>query len=608
MLFIYNFICRIIMRYSLKTIISQTIFYIFKREMQLILMNLYCFLKNHIKYLLLGPLFKLFESILEIVIPIIIANIIDFGVKNQDVPYIIKMGYLIVFLSLLGFMSAIICQYMAAKASQGVGKEIKIAVYEKINSISLDKIDKIGCSSLITRVSSDVNNLQNAIAMAIRLGIRVPFIIIGSLIMSFIIDKHLSIIFFIFVPIISIILLVITLKSSRLFTLSRYKLDKLSFICKENIDGTRVIRAFSRQNHEIKRFGKASSEYLHTGISAAKIFLLMPPFAYTFVNLAIISIIWMGSIKINIAGLEPGKITALINYITQILFALFLASSLLNIFTKSYASYKRIFEILNIQEKTSSKTQKLNMPNSHATPPKLEFKNISFSYPSHNKMELANISFKVMPGETLGIIGNTGAGKTTIAKLLLRFYLSNQGKILLDGYNILRYNDKILHKKIKIVPQEPVLFSGTIEKNLRMGNDTISDEAIEKALRISQSFEFVNTMPDGIKTYVERGGKSLSGGQRQRLTIARAIATGPEILILDDSMSALDGGTSLKLKEALLSLKGTTKIIISQKCSNIWDANQILVLDNGKSVGLGTHKFLLENCSIYKDIYKSQIQ
>jgi ABC-type multidrug transport system, ATPase and permease components len=571
-------------------------------------MNLYYFLKNHKKYVLLGPIFKLVEAVLEIIIPIVIANIIDLGVQNKDVSYIIKMGYFIVLLALLGFVSAIVCQYMAAKASQGIGKEIKIAVYEKINSISIDKIDKIGSASLVTRLSSDVNNLQNAIAMAIRLGIRVPFIIIGSLVMSFIIDKQLSVVFFISVPLISVILFFITLKSSRLFTLSRYKLDKLSSISKENIDGTRVIRAFSRQNHEINRFDKANSEYLNTGIFAAKIFSLMPPFAYTFVNSAIIAIIWMGAIKINSSQLEPGKITALINYITQILFALFLASTLLNIFTKSYSSYKRVFEILNIKDEAFPKNQILDTSKLNISSPKLEFRNISFSYPGHGKTELSNISFSVMQGETLGIIGNTGAGKTTITKLLLRFYLAGQGTILLDGQDILKYDAKTLHKKIKMAPQEAVLFSGTVEKNLRMGNSAISEEAIERALRISQASEFVNAMPNGIKSHVERGGKSLSGGQRQRLTVARAIAAEPEILVLDDSMSALDSGTGLKLKEALFSLKDTTKIIISQKCSNIWDANQILVLDSGESVGLGTHKYLLENCSIYKDIYKSQMQ
>lgn len=571
-------------------------------------MNLYYFLRHHKKSIILGPIFKLVESIFELIIPVIMANIIDLGIKNQDISYIIKMGYFIIALSLLGFISAIICQYMAAKASQGIGSEIRNALYEKINSVSFYEIDKIGTASLTTRITSDVSSLQNAIAMSIRLGARIPFIVFGSLIMAYIIDKQLSIIFFIAVPVISVISFIIAAKSSRLFTISRYKLDKLSHIAKENLDGVRVIRAFSRQKGEINRFNKASEEYLSNGISALKIFSLMPPSAYVIVNSVIILIIWLGAMRINSGNLMPGKITALINYTTQILFALFLAASLLTTFTKAYASYRRIFDVLNIENEVIPENSISSYTTSNFSYPKVEFKNINFSYTDSDETQLSNINFKIMAGETLGIIGSTGSGKTTIAKLLLKFYSANQGEILLNGVNICQYDTKFLRKKIKAVPQDAVLFSGTIEENLRMGNEKISIESINKALCISQSMEFVNSMPEKIQSYIERGGKSLSGGQRQRLTIARAIAAEPEILLLDDSMSALDAGTSSKLKSSLDTLNGMTKIIISQKITDIWNANQILVLDNGKSVGLGTHKYLLKECNIYKDLYKSQLQ
>lgn len=571
-------------------------------------MNLYYFLRHHKKSIILGPIFKLVESIFELIIPAIMANIIDLGIKNQDISYIIKMGYFIIALSLLGYISAIICQYMAAKASQGIGSEIRNALYEKINSVSFCEIDKIGTASLTTRITSDVSSLQNAIAMSIRLGARIPFIVFGSLIMAYIIDKQLSIIFFIAVPVISVISFIIAAKSSRLFTISRYKLDKLSHIAKENLDGVRVIRAFSRQKGEINRFNKASEEYLSNGISALKIFSLMPPSAYVIVNSVIILIIWLGAMRINSGNLMPGKITALINYTTQILFALFLAASLLTTFTKAYASYRRIFDVLNIENEVIPENSVSSYTTSNFSYPKIEFKNINFSYTDSDETQLSNINFKVMSGETLGIIGSTGSGKTTIAKLLLKFYSANQGEILLDGVNICQYDTKFLRKKIKAVPQDAVLFSGTIDENLRMGNEKISTESINKALCISQSMEFVSSMPEKIQSYIERGGKSLSGGQRQRLTIARAIAAEPEILLLDDSMSALDAGTSSKLKSSLDTLNGMTKIIISQKITDIWNANQILVLDNGKSVGLGTHKYLLKECNIYKDLYKSQLQ
>lgn len=569
-------------------------------------MNLYYFLRHHKKSIILGPIFKLVESIFELIIPVIMANIIDLGIKNQDILYIIKMGYFIIALLLLGFISAIICQYMAARASQGIGSEIRNALYEKINSVSFYEIDKIGTASLTTRITSDVSSLQNAIAMSIRLGARIPFIVFGSLIMAYIIDKQLSIIFFIAVPVISVISFIIAAKSSRLFTISRYKLDKLSHIAKENLDGVRVIRAFSRQKGEINRFNKASEEYLSNGISALKIFSLMPPSAYVIVNSVIILIIWLGAMRINSGNLMPGKITALINYTTQILFALFLAASLLTTFTKAYASYRRIFDVLNIENEVIPENSISSYTTSNFSYPKVEFKNINFSYTDSDETQLSNINFKIMTGETLGIIGSTGSGKTTIAKLLLKFYSANQGEVLLNGVNICQYDTKFLRKKIKAVPQDAVLFSGTIEENLRMGNEKISTESINKALYISRSMEFVNSMPEKIQSYIERGGKSLSGGQRQRLTIARAIAAEPEILLLDDSMSALDAGTSSKLKSSLDTLNGMTKIIISQKITDIWNANQILVLDNGKSVGLGTHKYLLKECNIYKDLYKSQ--
>ncbi len=572
-------------------------------------MNMLYFFKNHRIDIILGPVFKLIESIFELIIPMIMASIIDYGVKSQDTSYILKMGYVIVVLAILGYISAIMGQYMAARASQGIGAQMREIMYEKINFLECYQIDKIGTASIVTRITSDIQNIQNAIAMTVRVGMRVPFVICGALVMSYIVDKKLSTIYFIIAPSISIILILITLRSTMIFTQSRYKLDKISSLCKENLDGARVIRAFSRQNSEIKRFNDATVDYVNKGIDALKVFSLMPPAAYFIVNVSIMAVIWIGAKRIDIGQLEPGKITALISYVTQILFAVFLASSLINLLTKAWASYKRVLYILNIQPEDSfyDISKNLNFSDVSSENAKIEFKNVSFSYNVHGESELQNINFSLKSGETLGIIGSTGSGKTTILNLLLRFYIPSSGNILIDQKNINSYDVNFLREKIKVVPQSAVLFSGTIEENLRMGNNKIQDSDIYQALRLSHSIDFVNSKPDGIKSFVERGGKNFSGGQRQRLTIARALVSIPDILILDDCMSALDAQTSSKLQASLNSIKGITKIIISQKFINIVNADKIIVMENGTIEGIGTHRSLLENSSLYQEIYKSQI-
>lgn len=572
-------------------------------------MNLYVFMNKYKKQIILGPLFKLIESIIELIIPIMMANIIDTGIRNRDTSYVINMGCIIGLLALLGLVAAIVCQYTAAKVSQGIGNEIRNCFFEKVNLISFSQIDKTEPSSLITRVTSDINNIQNAIAMAIRLGIRVPFITLGSLIMAYILDKELSIIFFIAIPVLSIVFYIITDKSSILFSKSRLKLDNLALLSKENLDGCRVIRAFSKQTNEIKRFDHSNKEYLSKGLQAGKIFSFMPPVAYIVVNISIIFIIWIGAIKINSGYMLPGKITAFINYITQILFAMFVASSLITVFSKAFASYKRVFEILNLKSEVRNKNMEkyINKNENTIIKPKIEFDNVTFSYSLGGESELQNLSFKAYPGETLGIIGSTGSGKTSIVNLILGFYEALSGKILIDGIKIKNYDINLLREKISIVPQNTVLFSGTIRENLTLNQQNATDEMLNHALDISQALEFVNEMPQGLNSKIERDGKNLSGGQRQRLTIARAIVTNPEILILDDSMSALDAKTSSKLKKALVHLKDTTKIIVSQKFINIKDADSIIVLDDGKIVGTGNHNELLTKCEMYKEIYNSQI-
>ncbi len=563
------------------------------------------YLKNYKKEVVIGPIFKLLEAIFELMVPLVMAKIIDIGVKNGDYNYVIKAGIALLVLGFLGLFCALVCQYSAAKASQGFGTDLRNDLFSHINSLSHSEIDIIGTSSLITRLTNDVNQLQLAVAMFIRLAFRAPFIIIGSAVMAMTLDLKLSIVFLFAIPLISLTLFWVMSKSIPFYSNIQKKLDKISLITEENLEGARVIRAFSKEENEKKRFIDASDDYTIASINVSKISALLNPLTSIIMNFAIVAILWYGGYRVNIGALTQGQIIAFVNYMTQISLTLVVFANLVVIFTKAFASGERVYEILEINSSITDKNIKIS-PVSNAL--KVEFKNVSFSYKGSNKNSLSNANIKVNTGETIGIIGGTGSGKSTLINLIPRFYEATEGEVLIDGVNVKDYNLNSLRDKIGIVPQKAALFSGTLRENMTLGNKNASDEEIKKAFDIAQASEFVSSLSKGLDTVILQGGKNLSGGQKQRLTIARALVKNPEILILDDSASALDFATDAKLRKAIKEeTKNMTVFIISQRATSIKNADKIIVLDNGNIVGIGSHSELLKNCTVYKEICLSQL-
>ena len=563
------------------------------------------YLKNYKKEVVIGPIFKLLEAIFELMVPLVMAKIIDIGVKNSDYNYVIKAGIALLVLGFLGLFCALVCQYSAAKASQGFGTDLRNDLFSHINSLSHSEIDMIGTSSLITRLTNDVNQLQLAVAMFIRLAFRAPFIIIGSAVMAMTLDLKLSIVFLFAIPLISLTLFWVMSKSIPFYSNIQKKLDKISLITEENLEGARVIRAFSKEENEKKRFIDASDDYTIASINVSKISALLNPLTSIIMNFAIVAILWYGGYRVNIGALTQGQIIAFVNYMTQISLTLVVFANLVVIFTKAFASGERVYEILEINSSITDKNIKIS-PVSNAL--KVEFKNVSFSYKGSNKNSLSNANIKVNTGETIGIIGGTGSGKSTLINLIPRFYEATEGEVLIDGVNVKDYNLNSLRDKIGIVPQKAALFSGTLRENMTLGNKNASDEEIKKAFDIAQASEFVSSLSKGLDTVILQGGKNLSGGQKQRLTIARALVKNPEILILDDSASALDFATDAKLRKAIKEeTKNMTDFIISQRATSIKNADKIIVLDNGNIVGIGSHSELLKNCTVYKEICLSQL-
>lgn len=575
------------------------------------------FLKAYKKQVILGPIFKLIEAIFELIVPMIMAKIIDVGIQNRDISYVIKMGLLLVVIGIVGLSSSLVCQRYASIASQGFGTTVRNELFSHINTFSYKEIDKFGTPSLITRIINDVNQLQFAVAMLIRLVIRAPFLATGAIIMAMILDFKLSIIFLISTPIIVAILYFVMTKSIPYFRSIQKKLDKISLITRENLGGARVVRAFSKQNYEEARFEDASNDLSNTAIKVGKISSLLNPLTYIVLNFSIIAIIWVGGIRVDTGELTQGQIIAFVNYMTQILLALIVVSNLVVIFTKASASASRVNEVFETSSSIiDTNTELLNVNNKETSIidsarqklAKIEFNDVSFSYDVSEKCSLNKISFKIQKNETIGIIGGTGSGKSTLINLISRFYDPSNGEILIDGHNLKEYSLSQIRSKIGLVPQSSVLFSGTIAENIKIGNPKASISEIEQVLKLSESTEFVSTLPETCETHLDQGGKNLSGGQKQRLTIARALAVNPEILILDDSFSALDFATDAKLRNSLNQKfkKDTTIIIVSQRVASIKNADKILVLDDGNLVGIGTHNELINECPIYKEIYLSQ--
>ena len=566
------------------------------------------FLKDFKKEIILGPLFKLAEAVLELIVPLVMIKIIDIGVKNSDPSYVLKMGGVMLLLGVIGFACSLTCQRYAAIASQGTGTTIRNAVFEHINTFSHAEVDKFGTPSLITRITNDVNQLQLAVAMFIRLVVRAPFLVIGSVVMAMILDLKLSIIFMVTTPIILLILYIIMSKSVPYFRLIQKKLDKISLITRENLGGTRVIRAFSKQKMEQKRFYEASSNHTNMAIAVGKISALLNPLTYVTINLSIVAIIWFGGIRVDTGAMTQGQVIAYVNYMSQILLALVIVANLVVIFNKAGASATRINEVLDVRSTIvdSDKISQKTPVNTRV--PKIEFKNVSFAYGESPKYAVSDINIKIQKGETIGIIGATGSGKSTIISLIPRLYDTSKGDVLIDGKNVKDYKLNELRGKIGVVPQRAVLFSGAVDENIRWGAQNATDKDIENALSIAQAWDFVESLPQKGNTMITQGGQNLSGGQKQRLTIARALVGKPEVLILDDSASALDFATDAALRRAIKEqTEGSTVIIVSQRVSTIMGADKIIVLDNGMIKGIGTHQELNASSDVYREICLSQL-
>lgn len=566
------------------------------------------FMKDYKKEAILGPIFKLIEAILELFVPIVMAKIIDVGVRNSNISYIFKMGGILILLGVSGLGFALICQYYASVASQGVGTSIRSALFKHINKLSHTEIDKIGAPTLITRLTNDVNQIQTGVAMIIRLGSRTPFIIIGSTIMAIALDLKLSIIFIVTTPLIALVIYFVMSKSLPLYKIIQNKLDNISLITRENLEGTRVIKAFSKEESEKLRFKNASNDLSDTSINVGKISALLNPITYIIMNLSIVAILWFGGIRVNSGSLTQGEVIAFVNYITQILLALIVFAQLVVILTKASTSATRVSEILEIKS-TIVEKDNIKTHSSKSEAAFIEFKNVFFSYADSNEYSLSNISLTINKNETIGIIGGTGSGKSTLVNLIPRFYDATKGQVLINGTDVKDYTLNRLRSMIGIVPQKAVLFKGTLMENLKWGKKYATIDEIETALEISQSSSFVQAFPEKYDTNILQSSKNLSGGQKQRLTIARALVSNPEILILDDSSSALDFATDASLRKALKEkVKNTTVIMVSQRASSIKNADKIIVLDNGEIVGIGKHDYLINNCEVYKEICSSQLK
>ena len=551
-----------------------------------------------------GPLCKLTEAIFELIVPLVMAKIIDVGIANGDRAYILRHGLILLLLAVLGLSCALVCQYMASVASQGVGTALRRDLYAHINTLSYREIDKIGTPALVTRISNDVNQVQTAVAMLIRLVVRAPFLVIGAAIMSFTISPRLSLIFLGAMLLIVLVMYPIMKVTVKLFKKQQTSLDGISRITRENLTGVRVVRAFSRQEHEKERFEETAEEYRKFAVKAGRINALLNPMIFVAVNVAYLLIVYFGSgfVQSGTDGMTQGSVIALINYMTQISLALVVVANLVTIFTKAAASAGRINEIFDMQSSIKeAESSPLQDPNA----PAIEFDKVNFSYVG-GENSLDDITFSLERGETLGIIGGTGSGKSTLVNLICRFYDCDSGCVKINGANVRDYPTNELRRLIGTVPQKAELLSGTLRDNMTLGRSDISDDTIQKALEIAQAKEFTDTLDGGLDARILQGGKNFSGGQKQRLTIARAFAQDPEIVILDDSSSALDYATDAKLRRAIKELSGVTAVIVSQRANSIMHADKIIVLDDGKAVGIGTHAELLKSCEVYHEICATQ--
>lgn len=574
--------------------------------------RLMMYLKDYKKESILAPLFKLLEAFFELLVPLVMANIIDYGISNRNMGYIGKMGLLLLLLGVVGLASSITAQFFAAKAAVGFSTQLRQALFDHIEDLSFTDIDKAGTSTMITRMTSDVNQVQSGINMTLRLFLRSPIIVFGAMIMAFTIDVKCALIFVVAIPLLSVVVFGIILSTIPMYKKVQAKLDQVLGITRENLTGVRVIRAFHQEAKESDRFRENNEALSAMQIFVGKISACMNPVTYIIVNGAIIALIYTGAVQVNIGNLSQGEVVAIINYMNQILVELVKLANLIVTMTKALACAERVSSVFEIGADATEDEKKAALDNSIAAKvdekaPFLNFNHVSLTYQGAGAPTLQDMNFTVNRGDTVGIIGGTGSGKTSLVNLIPGFYPATEGEILLEGRDIRTMSDEELRGRIGVVPQKAVLFKGTIRSNLQWGKPDATEEEMWKALELAQASEVVDGKPGKLDATVAQNGKNFSGGQRQRLTIARALVRNPEILILDDSASALDYATDAKLRAALRTLEDkTTTFIVSQRASTIRHADKIIVLDDGEIAGMGTHDELLKDCTVYQEIYYSQ--
>lgn len=575
--------------------------------------TLLAYLKGYKKESILAPLFKMLEASFELFVPLVMAAIIDVGIANKDKPYIVKMCFVLIALGIIGLVCSITAQYFAAKAATGVGTGIRHGLFEHIQKFTFTEMDQLGTSTLITRMTSDINQIQSGVNLVLRLFLRSPFIVFGAMIMAFTVDVKAALVFVVTIPLLSLIVFGIMLVTMPMYKKVQADLDQVLLATRENLTGARVIRAFNKEEDETKRFENANQILTDAQKYVGRISGMMNPLTYIIVNGAIIALIYVGAVRVDIGDLTQGQVVALINYMSQILVELVKLANLIISVTKAAACLNRVESVLAVKPdmnegevrwESNSSEEGLELKNKV---PVVEFSHVSLTYKGTSDTSLSDINFCAEKGQTIGIIGGTGSGKSSLVNLIPRFYDATEGTVKINGRDIKEYQTENLREHIGVVLQKAVLFKGSIADNLRWGKEDATEQEMYDALDISQAREFVDTKQGGLEFQIEQGGRNLSGGQKQRMTIARALVRKPEILILDDSASALDFATDAALRKSIKEMKNQpTVFIVSQRAASIQYADQIIVLDDGEMAGIGTHEELLKDCPIYQEIYYSQ--
>ena len=599
------------------------------------------YLKEYKKESILAPVFKMLEASFELLVPLVIGAMINVGIANMDKNYILSMGGVLVFLGVIGLICSVTAQYYAAKAATGFAAKLRYAMFTHIQAFSYEKLDTVGTSTLITRMTSDINQVQNGVNMFLRLFLRSPFIVIGAVIMAFYVDVKAALVFAVAIPLLSVVVFGIVFANIPLYKKVQDRLDKVTLATRETLNGIRVIRAFRKEADEIREFDEKNKTLTGIQLLAGRVSALLNPLTYVIINLALVVLLYTGAFRVDVGGIKQGDVVSLVNYMSQILVELVKLANLIVTLTKAVACASRIENVMQIKEgmgldleqsadksdtnseckvetaeMTSVSEDEKNIEDTCCTMSSIssvlqdafiQFQNVSFTYKQASEEALSNMNFSIKKGQTIGIIGGTGSGKSTLVQLIPRLYDVTKGCVMVNGKNVKDYDLDELRKMIGYVPQKAALFKGTIKDNICFGKEDASDEAIEEAILVAQAKEFIEKKEEGLDTPVEQGGRNLSGGQRQRLTIARALVRRPQILILDDSCSALDYATDAALRDGLSKLSyHPTVFLVSQRTISIQDADQILVLDDGEIVGIGKHEVLLRECEVYREIYDSQ--